>query len=190
MSFAVVGVDPSLNFTAIAEASGDVRVARADKRRGVERLEYVANEVLRAVHAGRQLGTCGLVIEGYSYGSQGQSVYDIGELGGVLRFVLHKANVPVLVVSPSQLKVWGTGKGTANKTEMVLGARARLGYEGTDHNEADALLLRSLGLALLGDEHSMPKLHRRALGPLQEQAWEVRMRALRNVKPSREGLFR
>lgn len=46
----------------------------------------------------------------------------------------------VHVVENRTLKKWATGNGNASKDDMIHWARA-FGWEGTDHNEADAYLL-------------------------------------------------
>ena len=46
--------------------------------------------------------------------------------------------------SASEIKTHATGKGNANKAQVIEAARERLGYQGNDDNEADALWLLSL----------------------------------------------
>lgn len=75
-------------------------------------------------------------------------------MAGVLHGVVYDRLTPmwerVLLVPPGTLKKYATGKGNADKTAMVVAARERLGYEGMNDNEADALWLRAHGMALLG----------------------------------------
>lgn len=59
-------------------------------------------------------------------------------LHGILRACAHDR--AVVEVEPSRLKRWATGKGNADKVAMVAAARLR-GWDGDDHNEADAFLL-------------------------------------------------
>jgi Holliday junction resolvasome RuvABC endonuclease subunit len=119
-----------------------------------------------------------VVLEGYSFASVGSSVIQIAELGGVVRHELWARKVPVLEVSPGTLKVFATGKGTSSKVAMIIEARSRLGYEGQDDNEADALWLRALGLAVVNEPICrLPANHTRALHVLAEEAFEVRVRA-------------
>lgn len=60
-------------------------------------------------------------------------------LHGILRGVAIDGGHEVCTVTPSELKRYATGKGNADKDAMVAAAR-RLGWEGDDHNEADAFL--------------------------------------------------
>lgn len=57
-------------------------------------------------------------LEGYSYGSKGRSVVDLGENGGLLRWKLWKNEFQLIEVAPSELKKKATGKGTAPKEDM------------------------------------------------------------------------
>ena len=61
-------------------------------------------------------------------------------LHGVLRAVANDGCHPVHQVEPTVLKRWATGNGGATKEQMMRTAR-QLGWEGVDHNEADAFLL-------------------------------------------------
>lgn len=61
-----------------------------------------------------------LVIEGYSYGSKGRSVVDMGENGGILRWKLWNNKISYSEVAPSELKKMATGKGNANKEKMYF----------------------------------------------------------------------
>jgi Holliday junction resolvasome RuvABC endonuclease subunit len=107
------------------------------------------------------------VIEGYAYGAGGTALCDLAELGGVVRWELHRADVPWIVVPPASLKCYATGKATANKTEMVIAARERLAYAGTSHDEADALWLRAIGYDLLDvPVIRLPQSHRKVLSRL------------------------
>ena len=57
-----------------------------------------------------------------------------------LRDVLRRRRVPSVVVPPSLLKRRATGKGNADKAQMMAAARA-LGWDGDGDDQADAWLL-------------------------------------------------
>jgi len=81
---------------------------------------------------------------------------------------IHRPGLPVALVAPGALKRFATGKGSADKTAMVIAARDRLGYQAIDHNEADALWLRQIGMHLLGvPEVDLPKAHLTALDKIE-----------------------
>ena len=56
-------------------------------------------------------------IEGYSYGSKGQAVFQIAENGGILKYRLQKRFTCKTIV-PSVVKKLATGKGNADKQKM------------------------------------------------------------------------
>ncbi len=92
------------------------------------------------------------------------AAFKSGILAGIVRDRLEPMWERVLLVPPGTLKKYATGRGNADKTSMVVAARERLGYDGTDDNEADALWLRALGSDLLGHPLcELPKAHRDAL---------------------------
>jgi hypothetical protein len=62
------------------------------------------------------------------------------KLHGLVEWLCHHEQVRYTTVAPSQLKKWATGSGKADKNLMMACAQER-GWAGTDHNEADALLL-------------------------------------------------
>lgn len=157
----VVGLDLSLTATGIAGLAGATSTVKT-RTRGMERLDVITDAVLNAANL------AGLVcIEGYSFGSLASQAHALGELGGVVRWSLWRSGIEYLDVPPSTLKTYATGKGNAGKVDVVIAARDRLGYEGTDDNEADALWLRALGLDLLGSPLvKLPQTHRRALDKL------------------------
>lgn len=160
-----VGVDLSLTATGLAVASGETMVLRS-KLTGVERLIEISDRVLGEIMPGELA-----VIEGYSMGSKGSAVHALAELGGVVRYLLTLHGLTYLIVPPAKLKRFATGKGNADKATVLKAAWQRLGFEGTDHNEADALWLRAIGLELLGTPVvPMPKTHRSALDGMETPA--------------------
>lgn len=74
----------------------------------------------------------------------------------------------VTLVNASTLKTYATGKGNAAKALVLVEAVKRLGYQGHDHNEADALWLADLGARLHGyNRPALPAAHLKALSRLE-----------------------
>ncbi len=118
-------------------------------QRGVERLDRIVREVQTLVG---KVPVDLAVLEGYSYGSQGRSVFDIGELGGCVRLLLYRLGVPFVEVPPACLKKYACGHGNAKKIDMVVAARERFGLQGTtDDNECDAYLLWAMAKHAYGE---------------------------------------
>ena len=57
-------------------------------------------------------------IEGYSYGSKGQALFQIAENCGILKYKLQERNIPYDIIVPSVVKKGATGKGNADKDKM------------------------------------------------------------------------
>ena len=57
-------------------------------------------------------------IEGYSFGSKGQGLFQIAENCGILKYRLQEENIPYETVVPSVVKKHATGKGNADKDKM------------------------------------------------------------------------
>ena len=59
-----------------------------------------------------------IFIEGYSFGSKGQGLFQIAENCGILKYRLQEENLPYNTVVPSVVKKGATGKGNADKDMM------------------------------------------------------------------------
>lgn len=82
-----------------------------------------------------------VVVEGYSFGSKGQAVVTLGEVGGVVRLELFDQAVAWTELSPATRMKLATGKGQASKGAVLAEAVRRLQYQGHSEDEADALWL-------------------------------------------------
>ena len=170
----IVGLDLSLTATGIATVAG-CEVLRTDLR-GCERLAWLREMVLVACGCfhnadGWQADPYDdrladlVVLEDYAY-SRANQAHQIGELHGVIRLALHEAEIPVVLVAPTARAKYATGKGNAGKAEVLAAAIRRLGYDGHDDNEADAMWLRQMAIDHYGltlPSAPMPAANRGAL---------------------------
>lgn len=78
-------------------------------------------------------------LEGYAYHSIGR-VFELGEIGGVLRLVIFEHQIPFVIVPPATLKKFATHSSGAKKEAMVKAAMAE-GADVEDDNQADAFFL-------------------------------------------------
>lgn len=163
----VVGLDLSLTATGIAHDGGQ-RTIRSNKT-GIDRCVHIAGQVMDDISAWLSNLHDLIVIEGYSFGAPRSShSHALGELGGIIRFELRRMGRSWVDVPPASLKKYATGKGNANKGEMLAAAIRRLDYEGASDNEADALWLRAMGLDHLGAPLvDLPAINRTALEKVQ-----------------------
>lgn len=155
----VVGLDLSLTSTGIAHITwnGDEVVAdihRAQSKGSKTdtwearslRILNLANEIQKRV-----LPAALVVLEGPSFNSVSVSSHDRAWLWGKVFDRMMLNGVPVVVVPPSSAKKWSTGKGNADKDDMVLAAgRMWPALDGIKNDTADALALAGIGMQMLG----------------------------------------
>lgn len=136
----ILALDLSLTRTGYCLGGGlagcETGVLETARLRGMERLDRIVRDVQQLARGGHLV-----VIEGYSFGSQGRAVFDVAELGGCVRFLLHRLGMPYVDVPPASLKKFATGKGNSPKDAMITAAIRRFAFQGSDNNEADAYLL-------------------------------------------------
>lgn len=86
--------------------------------------------------------TVTLICEGAAGFTKGKSAVEVSnKFRGVCEAfaAVHKINY--IGIQPNDLQRWATGKGRAEKSEMMKVADDRYGYKGTDDNCADSLLM-------------------------------------------------
>jgi len=150
----VMGVDPSLTCTGVVVLNNDEVIS--------ERVSSKARGIFRAIEIADRIAELILIhkpnvayIEGYSFGSTGQALYQIGELGGLIRerFCEIKGNFEVVPfdwqeIPPAQVKKFCTGKGNTKKEDMKLHAYKRWGIELRTNDEIDAFVLAKIAEAI------------------------------------------
>jgi crossover junction endodeoxyribonuclease RuvC len=136
-----VGIDLSLQSTGVCildSAGYTTHRICPGARRSWERIDFILAELADLL---RPLDSPRIHIEGYSFGSKGRAVFDIAECGGIVRWWLREHGYHFEDIPPSSLKKDATGKGNADKGLMLVTAVKRYGYEGSCHDEADAIHL-------------------------------------------------
>lgn len=66
------------------------------------------------------------------------------EIQGQIKTICEDFKIEYRAYSSGEIKKYATGKGNAGKPMMIKAAQEKLGYEGNDDNEADALWLLEL----------------------------------------------
>lgn len=137
-----MGIDQSYSGFAIALLSGSeyrVEVYKSDLR-GTDRLRDIQVYLEDVLSSYKVID---VAMEGYAYGAQ--MAHMAGELGGMVKLTLLKSGIYPLIVAPSMLKKYVTGKGTGiQKNQMLLNIYKKWGIEFTDDNAADAYALAKL----------------------------------------------
>jgi Holliday junction resolvasome RuvABC endonuclease subunit len=163
--YRVAGLDISLTGTGIATLGGTTRVPTKGRRKDSllernARLKHITTRVLEEV------GTVDLACaEGpVSYTTPGGSTWDRGGLWWRIVAALLERDIPVAVISPTARAKYATGNGGSRKTAVLEAARRRYGAVLESDDEADALILRAMGLHWLEQPLAeVPDGHRAAL---------------------------
>ena len=116
-------------------------------RARLEKLNFLRETFLDAIK--NRFRPDAVLFEGYAYGVRSSSVFQLGELGGLLRLLLRPV-CPMFLMDPSSLKLYATGKAQADKTAMVVACLKKwekidfTDHEDISHNLADAYIAAQL----------------------------------------------
>ena len=166
----IVGLDLSITATGIALADGTTRTIKTNPKDGDRRLVEIALQVGMALDSTDYGDACDLVvIEEAPPGLKGPAIKAIHMVHGAVRARLLDFDTKYVVINPSTLKKYATGKSGADKTAMAMAAYKRTGREFADDNQCDAAWLRWAALDQLGHaEFTLPADQRAALSAV---AW-------------------
>jgi len=85
----------------------------------IERFTNISDWVFKSIHTLSNVHQgMEIYIEGYSYGSKGQAIFQIAENCGILKHRLSERKLTYGIVVPSVVKKMATGKGNADKEKM------------------------------------------------------------------------
>lgn len=165
-----LGIDPSLTGTGLVRFRDPGRVQTVSTvdpkhHRGIERL-CVIKEAIEDLMDAEQASYI-VAMEGYAYGTRGNH-FDKGELGGVVKMMMLLAPQPVtmLIVPPTNLKMYATGNGAAKKPEVQAAIENHLQREFKDDNQSDAAVLGCMAHTWWSGE---------TWGPRQEEAMKKKV---------------
>jgi len=167
----VVGLDISLTSTGIATWDGEYNVFTKpdDFEHPIDRYVFIRDGIFEIIQqdiwseASQPL----VLIEGYAFAKRSSHAHAQGELGGIVRLKLHELEIPYIEIPPTSLKKFTTGKGNANKNDMVSSVTLRTSRtwtgKGAD-DRVDAWGLRQMTLAALDSpQFDWPKANLEAL---------------------------
>jgi Holliday junction resolvasome RuvABC endonuclease subunit len=192
----VVGLDVSLRAPGLCVLSGDPRghvaaehepcraggrhagpgaldadsalIRAGEDFRGPERLSIVT-DALRSWLQSRSLLVAGrlYVIEGYAFSAH--AAHSMGEIGGCVRKLVWESGGNLIIVPPSTLKKYLTGKGAGDKNLVMKHVFKRWGFDVDDDNQCDAFGCAMLGLVDSGSSENWTVLERDILGKKVER---------------------
>ena len=138
-----LGIDQSYSgFAITAYQNGNyyTEVYKSDKR-GIDRLRDIQAHTMNWLHQFDNVKD--VAMEGYAFGSQMANM--LGELGGMVKLTLLDFGIYPLIVPPTNLKKYVTGKGNGiSKSQMLLQVYKKWDAEFTDDNAADSYALARL----------------------------------------------
>lgn len=140
-----VGIDPSTKtgFVALDEVG---TVIRAKELTGIgnqdpKRMTTLIDEIM--AHLRPDDVVC---IEGFGFASQ--QAIQLGGIGWGIRMALYRRGMKYTEIGPAAVKKFATGKGNANKDEMVLPIYKQWSFEHSSDNVRDAFVLARIALTM------------------------------------------
>jgi Holliday junction resolvasome RuvABC endonuclease subunit len=92
-----------------------------------------------------------------------------GMVQGVIRLALMERSIQYRAVAPAVVKKYICGRGNATKADIRLAIFQRTGLDIRDDNQADAFVLRHIGLHLAGvPQLQLPKAHTECLSKIED----------------------
>lgn len=111
-----------------------------------------------------------VVIEGLAFMARNTSaLIQLSALNYMFRERLFLSGIPFVIVPPTQLKKFVSGKGNAPKELVMLDVYKRYGISFKDNNEADAYVLSRIGEGLLDNNVKLTSTQREVIDILKEQ---------------------
>ena len=143
-----LGLDLSLTSTGWATHEGTGTIKTSTK--GMARIDEISIAILKLLLS---IKSPLVAIEGYAFAKRSSHAHAQGELGGAVRLQLYRAGIPFIEIPPTNRAKFATGRGNANKAEVVSNISAKTGIvwsgSGAD-DECDAWALREMMLAYYG----------------------------------------
>lgn len=122
-----------------------------------------------------------IVMEGYGYGSMTGNAQ--AELGGVIRLFLYEHHFHVgdnvIIVAPTSLKKFATGKGNAEKETMRAYALKHYGFDDLEVKDdvVDAFFLAQIGYVLTGQMEVRNQIQQEVITLLTEPKTKPKKKA-------------
>lgn len=155
----VVGLDLSLTSTGVSDGTRHFAFRTSSKTVLEERLSHLQTGVVRfAMGTAYGAPRADLaVIEAPSYGSTGPGHDELAGLRIMVRYRIYRLGIPYVMVPPSTLKKYTTGRGSSTKDQMVMAMDALYGHglaaipkAHGRYDQTDAFALAAMGYDAMG----------------------------------------
>lgn len=168
----LIGIDLSLTSSGVS--IGGMTKVLSSQEKGVDRLCDLRGGFMSLFS---EYGITHAVVEGYSFASRNSHAHSIGELGGVIRLLMHDMGIWFVEVPPTSRAKFATGRGNASKGEVISSISAKTGliFAGASGNdECDAWVLEQMALTYLGlSEYTWTKEQLSALAKVDWSPLEI-----------------
>jgi crossover junction endodeoxyribonuclease RuvC len=177
-----IGIDLSLTGTGICAINdGKIFISKLikSKREGdtptleIERMDGIVDEAIRDVliyDASGEVCVDLVLLEGISYMSKNTTALSqLSGLSYMVRSRLSLLDIPFVIVAPSTLKKFITGKGNSPKDIMMMEIYKGWGETITNNNIADAFGLAMVGQYLLDPKTKMEQHQKEVINLLKKQ---------------------
>lgn len=150
----ILGIDPSLTGTGyVILTNGKIESKQLVKTKPTGNNKIA--ELKRLIKIKDAFKTQGIdlaIIEGLAFMARNTSaLVQLAGLSYLIREKLYTRGVPFIVVAPSSLKKFITGKGNSPKDCMLMEVYKRYGITFDNDNLCDAFSLAKIGTAILGN---------------------------------------
>lgn len=178
---AYVGIDFSLTSPGVSINNGKMvivkclkAIPRKPKQRNTERLYEITSAILNQISplwSEFNRKDIFIFIEDYAFGALGKT-FDIAECVGILKYRLfYEYRMPfenLFLVSVSHLKLFCSGKGNAQKDNIIKDVFKRWGFDTNNNNEADAFVLMQIAMAYIKNNIDLPAFQIDALKRIKD----------------------
>lgn len=172
----VLGVDLSMTGTGVALLDdGEMLYSKTIKSKKdgdtptdeLRRLVKITEEVMVHVDEWDEIDV--VVLEGIAFMAKSTALAQLSGLTYMVRAEIDKRNIPFLIVAPTTLKKFITGKGNSPKDIMMLETYKMYGESILDNNACDAYALAQVGLAVLGQTKKIPVYQKEVVKLINKQ---------------------
>lgn len=144
-----LGIDPSLNSTGyyLLDKAGKrifSGIIRQGPEDGYARLTYLY-KAIRVISRKVEVKFC--CIEGFAFSRHSSSTYQLGEASGVIKLAIVFNAIPFVIVTPNQVKKFGTNKGNCKKPLVMEFFEKEVGRKPLTSDEADSYYLAQVARA-------------------------------------------
>lgn len=145
-----LGIDQSLRSSGLAVVSEKQEIVclgevAPGKLTGVTRLAHIRSALRDHLAAEPDIKFAAM--EGYAYDVGAGRVFELGEVGAVVKLTLHDAGIPFVIVPPASLKLFVSGMGGATKEQMREATYKKWGLDIDQDDQCDAHGLAQLARA-------------------------------------------